>query len=89
MIGELRIHRVWCQIDLARPHNCAAIDKDLLEKPHVRQGGEDTREFLSPQLHAPCSSVLEADKQAEVWFGLYFNYIPIHDTRIIAQENQE
>ena len=39
---EIRVHRVRCQIDLARPRNGSLINEDLPEKILVAQGRKGT-----------------------------------------------
>ena len=78
LAGYLNVHCIRRQIDLTGPRDCTAVNEDLLEESRIPQRGEGPGKLFLPQLHPPRASVLEADKQAVVGFGLHFNYVPIH-----------
>src|ERR1035437_9547899 len=78
--GDLSVHSIRCQIDLAWPRDGAVIDENLLEKLRILQRRERTRQIFPPQLHTPRQSVFELDKEAAVRLRLHFNDVPIHRT---------
>src|SRR5712692_8905781 len=82
LAGDLSVHCIRRQIDLTGPRDCAAINEDLLEKPHIPQGRQYTRQFFSPQSHTPRQSVFESDKEAIVRLRFHFSYVPIHSTML-------
>jgi hypothetical protein len=80
LASDLSVHCIRRQIDLTGPGDRAAINEDLLEKPHIPQRFEYTCELFSPQPHTPRQSVFESHKEAIVRLWLYFSYVPIHRT---------
>src|SRR5664279_6335464 len=80
LAGDLSVHSIRCQIDLAWPRDRAVINENPFEKLHIPQRRERAGEFFLPQLHTSRQSVLELDKEAAVRLWLHFNNIPIHRT---------
>jgi hypothetical protein len=53
LVGDLSVHCIRGEIDLAGPSDRAVIDEDLLKKLRVQQGRERTGQLFWLQLHVP------------------------------------
>src|ERR1019366_5079337 len=76
LAGDLSVHRIRCQIDLAWPRDRAVINENPFEKLHIPQRRERAGQFFTPQLHTSRQSVFELDKEAglgEVCMGTLSN----------------
>src|SRR5438552_1899069 len=76
LAGDLSVHCIRRQIDLAGPRDSAAINEDLLEKLHIPQLREYTCQLFSPQPHTASQPVFESHKEAIVRLRLHFSYVP-------------
>ncbi len=54
------------------------IDENLPKKRFVAQRSKHADQVLRAQLDMPRQSVPKTDKERVIWFGLYFNDIPMH-----------
>jgi hypothetical protein len=51
LAGDLGVHRIRRQIDLAGPRDCAVINEDPFKELHIQQWRERARQLFSPQLN--------------------------------------
>jgi hypothetical protein len=86
LAGNLGIHCIRRQIDLARPRDCAIINEDLLEKPLIPQRCKRTYQFFPLEPYAARQSVFEPHEEAVLRFGPYFDYVPVHRTVLRSGE---
>src|SRR5674476_1083040 len=86
LAGDLSVHSIRRQIDLAWPRDRAVINENLLEKLHISQRRECTRQIFPPQAHTSLQSVFELDKETVVRLRFHFNYVPIHRTILRSRQ---
>ena len=53
LAGDLGVHGIRRQIDLARPRNRAVVNEDLLEELYIGQRRQRTGQLIWLQPHAP------------------------------------
>src|ERR1035437_129557 len=80
LAGDLSVHGIRRQIDLAWPRDGTVINENPLEKLYIPQRCECARQFFLAQPHTSLQSVFELDKEAVVRLWLHFNDVPIHRT---------